>query len=341
MKIKCIYNDISKNLCFGNVNIFYGYNNSNKTKFANYLADGFSQKSKTIFQIDGYQPLKNDYEVIYIDSFSTIDEQIKFSTKSLLKKMYFNSIINKINENNEFSDYITKKFLKTNDELGNLLSLINQNSIEKISIQLDYEDIEDLILNSIKVNISSEYASSSNSRELLMNIIIDYLNYTTNHKIIIIDDFDCYYDEASTKNFFDLIKDIENATFVLFTNKATSLQFALSRYNVFNIRENRIIDFTNIYKMIEQSNMLDSNDNEISNNFTFEEYMITNNTLFTQEELIKIADFIISNSNINFGRILTNKNFSLSSNNKSDIKICPINNYEKLFLQYINKLIIE
>lgn len=63
MKIKFFINKKQAELCVGKINIFYGYNSSYKTYFANTILKGFEKNNSTILQINGIDASKMDYEV--------------------------------------------------------------------------------------------------------------------------------------------------------------------------------------------------------------------------------------------------------------------------------------
>ena len=259
----------------------------------------------------------------------TIEDHIKLSSKSLLKKLYFDTIVGKIDENNTFSNFISEKFKKVNEDIIDLFANLNLPD-NRIIINLDDETIDDIISSCIKITFYNENLSSSDSRMFLYKTINEYARKTPINKIIIIDDFDLHFDEISIKQFIEIIENDTENMYLLFSNKPESLPYILNKGAIFNIRERKIIELTNMSKMIRY--ILGTKEEK----FSFEEYYINEEILVLNEEVDYTLKQIQTNSIINLGRMLVNKNYDFE---KGAVAIFPSTLIEKKILLYIDELI--
>ena len=331
MRIKFEYCNKLKEINIGNVSIFYGYSNSGKSRLSKILLDGFTQKNKTQFMIDGFQTFKNQFEVIYISGKENIEEHIKMNAKSILKKLYFQNIMDIVNNNDEFSNYVSEKFADTNEQVLSLCQNIYLTN-EKLGIKLTLDSIDDLITSCIRITFTNEEISSSNSKMLLYNALNEYNQITPQKKIIIADDFDIFLDEQYTKQLLQKMIDDQNNYYFLFTNKAESLPYVIDKGNIFNIRDSNIIDLSNIKRIIKY--ILGS----INEKHTFEEYLINEGLLVLNDEVEEVIHQITNHGIINFGRILVNEKYSIDID-KEEVTIYPTNQGERKFLLYIDEII--
>ncbi|MDR3258284.1 MAG: hypothetical protein LBT51_01555 [Fusobacteriaceae bacterium] len=336
MRVKFEYKSISKEIILSKINLFYGYNNSGKTYLAKLFNDGFNQKIKSLFLVNGVQVGKNDYEVIFVNSKENIDDHVKFTSKSILRKIFMNKIIENINKEGGFEDYLYKKFESINENLVKMLENFNNELNAKINISLEMETLEDFIANYVKITFSQDDISSSSNKINFYKTITEYVISSNNSKIIIIDDFDSFLDEKSTLKFLNMLESIDKHIFILFSNKPTSLTYAIGKYNIFSIRENKLIDLSNIKKMIQYSFF-----NESEGKHSFEEYVIENKLILLKEEYQILLDSISKNININLGRMLVNKEYSFNIKSNEIIKIIPNSEIEKSYLEYVKQLLEE
>lgn len=250
MRIKFNYFCRNYFIDLGNINIFYGSNNSGKTLLYNTFINGFNTKDSN-FKIDGSSSLKIGYELLYFNSNSTIEEQLKMGTKSILKKNYYDSITDIIDTNNEFSKYLIEKFSIDSNKIASLLSSLNEAGDSKIKVSLNTKNIEDLIISCFQFTTEVTNPSSSYNQELLYQIINDYLSVNSIHKVLIIDDFNLYFDETNTIKILKQFEKQINVTFILFTNKIFSLQYAINKFNIFCIKNKQLFDLTNFKRIIQ------------------------------------------------------------------------------------------
>ena len=332
MKLKFNYflNDFT--LEISKVNIFYGYSNSYKTFFCKQLANGLAGKDKS-FLINGLTILKNENNVIYVGSGDSIEEHLKLSSKSLLKTLYYNKLKEYFDNDEQILEKMNELFVKPNNILKKISEGFSNSLNANINLSLGVDDADEIISNFIKVSFDNEELSSSQSKEMLFKLIY-LLNKENENTFIIIDDFDASFDEAKLCEFLNLIEKYDNITFFLFTNKSSSLYYAFGRYSIFNIRNEHIYNLSNVEFLLKKS--MDIGDESHS----FEEYMI-NYGYFKQSGLLDDSlDIIRYNSINNFGRMLTNKEYVISSAFEFN-KVCivPMSIYEKNFLEEIDSLI--
>lgn len=334
MRLEFYRNNKKKLLNIGKINIFYGYSNSGKTTFAEDLEEGLLGKDKS-FTINNLSILKEENNVILINSKESIIDHIKLSSKSYLKKLYISRLQSYFDEHNEIVENINNNFIDANSFLEKLCYDFNQKtSLGKIHMSIGIDNESDIINNLMKVEFETETISSSASKELLF-MLVSLIEQDGQNTHIIIDDFDAFLDEETTIRLFSELEKI-NGTVYLFTNKPNSMMFALGRYPIFNIREEKILDFSNILFLLKKS----LEDLIPIENQTYEEYMLNYGYFENSGELAKIESTIKNNSIYNLGRMLTSKNFTITNAiDYSKISIIPANEYEERFLKYIESLI--
>ena len=332
MRVNYLKNNELKTLNLSKTNIFYGYSSSGKTTFAKILEQGFTGKLKG-FLVNNANVIKDEYKVILINSKESIIDHIKLSSKSYLKSFYYNETKNYFDNHTELLDDINNKFIELNSKLNVLsMNFNSKTTLAKIKLSLGINSSEELIDNFMNIEISDSDLSSSASKELLI-MLLTTLNYDNSNVILIIDDFDASIDEETTRNIFEKINNFKG-TVLLFTNKPNSLMYSIDRYNIFNIREDYIYDFSNLLFILKDS--LDKQDDKQS----FEEYMMNYGYIEATGDLKNIYNKIKINSIFNLGRIFTSKNYIISDTiDYHKTCIIPSNEDENKFLLKIDSLI--
>ncbi len=331
MKIKYYNNtDIKKEIEISSVNIFYGYSGSGKTSFSKMIEEGLLGKDKS-FSINGSNIIKDELNVVYLDSKESIQEHLKLSSKSYLKKLYHKPIYDYLLTNENILDNINEEFKDINNTLQGISDKFNnRSSINKLSLNFKLPSIDTLINECVNVSLEEEITSSQ-SRQLLFNLIT-LLDSTEKESHIIIDNFDSFLDEEAIICFFNLIKDF-NGKLYLFTNKPSSLMYAINNFSIFNIRNNNLYNLSNIEYLITNS----ISETEHSN---YIDYMLNTGYIKNSGELSYLLNTIINNSICNLGRMLTSRNYKIVDKIRFDcVPIIPNNENERKFLESINNLI--
>lgn len=336
MQVKFDYLEKDINLLLSKINIFYGYNGVGKTYLSRLFHDGFMQKNKKIFMINGKQVAKTDYEVFYLSGLDSIEDHMKLSSKSLINKIFMPDIVNLVNEDSEFEEFLFEKFSQMNQKISEILEIINQNHKNKLTLKIDFDTLEELITSIVKVSFENENLSESQSRMFLYDSIMEYLRKNINKKVVIIDNFDLFFDESNNYNFLKSLEKIENSIFILFTNKGTSLSYSLDRYGIFTMREKKIIDLSNIKSMLQYSII-----GEETNRYSFEDYITSQGLILTDQEYEGIKKNIVRNININLSRMLINKEYSFDYRDEILVKILPNSTHENNYLKYIDTILKE
>lgn len=316
------------------INIFYGYSNSGKTYFAEKLSEGLSGKDKS-FTLNGLTILKEEKNVILINSKESIIDHLKLSSKSSLKRLYYDEIKNDLDNNEALIQNINGNFNEINTKLNNLCDKINDNtSHAKINLNLSISSTDDIIDNFINVEVDSGNLSSSDAKELLFNLLL-LTNKNVKETHFIIDDFDAYFDEQTTIHFLNELKEF-NGYVYLFTNKPNSILYSLGNTGIFAIRNEFIYDFTNIDYILRKS--LESNYS--LENQTYEEYMLNYGYLDCSGDIQNTLNKIKINSIINLGRMLTNSTYKITNTiDLNYVSVIPTSNHEELFLKYVDNLL--
>lgn len=329
MRINYYKNDIKNTIEVSKVNIFYGYSGSGKTKLAKTLEEGLLGKDKS-FSINGSNIIKDENNVLLLDSKESIHEHLKLSSKSYLKKLYYKPMQDYLNENEQVLDNINKQFSEINKQLHKITNKFNKRStINTINLEFKITSNESILNDCINVTISDDI-SSSQSREMLFNLIT-ILNFEKNTHIII-DNFDSFLDESGIITLFKLLENFNGIAY-LFTNKPTSIMYSINKYSIFSVRNENIYNLSNLTYILNDSIIQDENK-------TYIEYMLNegydNITNKNQIELSRM----INNSICNIGRMLTSKEYIICNEINYDIiSIIPNNEKEEVFLKKINNLI--
>lgn len=247
-------------------------------------------------------------------------------------KQVYSEKINELIQSKDVYNILEEKLSSINIELAKLFPELDN----EIKISLN-DNVHSFIDDHINVS-SYNPLSSSKSKLILTNILLENFKKTHKHKIIIWDDFDLYFDESSTMSLIEKISKTSNCSFFLFTSKIYSLPYVIGKFNIFNIRENKIIDFSNIYELIENSFV---NNLEENKSVSFDEYLVKKNFFLTKSETNMILKIIKSNSIFNFGRMLVNKFYNFENHNNEVPTIYINSEEEKIFLKYIDKIIMS
>lgn len=330
MKIKYYNEELKQELEISNVNIFYGYSGSGKTYFSKLIEEGLNGKDKS-FSINGSSILKDELNVIYIDSKESIHEHLKLSSKSYLKKLYHKPLQDYLLDNENLINNINNQFNDINNTLSKIANNFNKrSSIQNLEINFKLPTNETLINECVSIKTTSDI-SSSKSREMLFNLIT-LLSSEEKETHIIIDNFDSFLDEEAIIHFLNIL-DTYKGKIYLFTNKPSSIIYAIDKYSIFSIRNNIIKNLSNINYLL-----LDTyNNNE---RVDYIDYMLNDGYIkgsgVLNDELTKIKN----NSICNLGRLLTSKNYRITNNISYEyVSIIPNNEIEENFLNKINNLI--
>lgn len=331
MKLNYYKENIKKELEFKKVNIIYGHSGAGKTKFAKILEDGLNGKDKS-FRINGNNIIKDENNVIFIDSKESINEHLKLTSKSYLKKLYYKPVSEYLNENENFLNNINSNFTELNNKLKGISEKFNnRSSLINLNFKFQISNNETLINDCISIELNNDI-SSSKSRELLFNLIT-LLNENDSNTCLIIDNFDSYLDEEAILSFFNLIKNFKGYIF-LFTNKSNSLVYAIDNFGIFTLKNGDIYNLSNMSYLFNNSCM--SNETNLS----FEEYMLNDGYLKSSGILNEEYNKIKNSSVYNLGRLLTTKHYKITNTlSYEDVCIIPNSEIEEKFLIYINNLV--
>lgn len=330
MKLKYYYNDNKRELEINKVNIFYGYSGAGKTNLSKIIEEGLNGKDKS-FSINGSNILKEEFNVIYIDSKESIHEHLKLSSKSYLKKLYYKPLQEYLLDNEEKLELINNQFNDINETLDKIAQKFNKrSSIKNLEINFKLPNNETLINECIDVKIDTDI-SSSKSREMLFNLIT-LLNSEEKQTHIIIDNFDSLLDEEAIIHFFNLLENYKGFIY-LFTNKPTSIMYSIDKHSIFCVRNNNVFNLSNINYLLLESQ-------ENNERVDYVEYMLNEGYLkasgILTDEFIRIKN----NSICNLGRMLTSKNYQITNTISYEyVTIIPNNEIEERFLLKINNLI--
>lgn len=329
--MKLNFNKNNKNFSYDlrKINIIYGHSESGKTRLFSELSEALSGKDKS-YTLNNFPISKNDNIVIPISNNESIIEQLKLTSKSNVRKLYFDKLNDYFDSNNIIKE-INENLKEANNILRKCCSSILCDDLE---IKLDV-DSDSLINNNIKVELKNNSLSNSKAKRLLFSLI-NNINSDKENVFILIDDFDSAFDEQQTIDFLNSIS-CYKYTFILFTNKPTSLPYAINNYGIYTLKNYVLYDFSNIKHILNCALLEQNQENKTE---TFEEYMLSKGYNESSGFTNKILNNIINNSYFNLGRILTNKNYIISEKViSSKITIVPSNNEEKIFLNYIDKIL--
>ena len=190
MKVEFKYNDNNHYLVFKNINLFFGGTSSGKTTLSEFFNKAFNGQSKE-FMINHQYVLKNQFDVIYINGATNLTDEVKFSSKTLLNRLMKEIISSQddmlIDQIKQNVAYEMKPIIS---EIHNRISIVKEppdfyvDDLIKL-LKLFYPFFNDFDIN-----------SSSSSRFITLNLL-DAFENNDKEKIIIIDDFDLYLDQAA------------------------------------------------------------------------------------------------------------------------------------------------
>lgn len=327
MIIKTIFNNKIQRINIEKITLFYGPNNCGKTKLLQTFNDGFSGKLKKDFLVNHLEVDKTQYDVVYIDDKSDINDHLKLTNKSLIKafiKDYYED--EKIKQLLNIIDCNLKNGLQ---EFNNFInSNINTNIESEINIALTIKETEinELIdsLVCLTFNNNPSLSSSGLRRELITYFA---MQKGVKDKIIIIDNFDNEFDLNHTLDFImKITTSNDNIFFILSTNKSISFKYIyLNHINYYFIQSDSLLNFNNLNEIIRICLAIHQNNHDDLN------------YLYTDDEIEKIIknQFVLLLDSI--GIMITNNNYTISEviNNSWQVNISYKNETEELLLKYL------
>jgi hypothetical protein len=329
--------------------ILFGKNSQNKNSFIYDIVNGLKGKNKNVL-VNGTSPKTNDYNVIVIDDDNDFENEFKFTKTNTLKKLIYDDVINKINEE-KIINYTNEIFDIIDDKVNNLLDRkINKKTDNNISFQIEIPNINSIIDKFTNIYIDDVLLSNNNisksmKRKLLYQLyFLDIKNSTDKTNFIIINNFDAYLNAIEIISLLDKINNISNE----------KCHFILSSCN--NIFEYISLDYFTIYKMVNRLIPLYYIDKAIKeyilkreyklniDEMNYEDFCKYNEQLITEEEILNIKENILYKYPYILGKILNNENISFVNSKPkkihSDYIICS-NKDEKNLLQEILNIFID
>lgn len=341
-----LFNKKRAEMKIGKLNVIYGHSNSGKSFILNQIINGINQKGSSYFKIDGRPIIKNEYDVIYIDDSQNIMEQLKFGSKSILRKLLFSEINNELEENEDLLDEINHTLDNTTEKIKLFVNDLNNNTINgSLNLKLHLDSFNDILTNILKINFGEDEqlnCSSSTAKELLYSLYYNYVKIDNRCKIVLIDNFDSSIDEEITINVVNNIKRLldYNTYFILTTNKPTSLSYLINVGKIFCLKNNDIFDLTVLDKFFKYSFQTSNR----TTNYTFEEFILNQDLFIDNITLENNYEKLKTQIQYNVGRLLTNKNYQIINTTsfndyKNQVSIFCNNDIEYKFLKNIDNYI--
>lgn len=349
MEIVVKTNDNTNNLIKFNFNtIFFGKNSRYKNNFIHNLVNGLKGKNKNVL-VNGTLSKANDYNVIIIDDDNDFENEFKFTKTNTLKKLIYDDIIEKVNEE-KIINYTNEIFDIIDNKVNNLLDRkINKKTDHNISFQIEIPDLNSIIDKFTNIYIdnallSNTDISKSMKRKLLYQLyFLDIKNTNDKINFVIINNFDAYLNPNEIINFLNTINSFsnENCHFILTSCNNILEYLSFDYFEVYKLA-NKLIPLYNIDNAIKKYLLKRElkNDNEIN----FEEFYQKNENLIIEEEIIKIRNILLNKHPYILGKFLNNENIALTTTKPKNITVDYIiynTNEEKKFLQEISRIFLD
>lgn len=328
--------------------ILFGKNSIYKNKVINCLTNGLLGKTKNIL-INGKNYNANDFNIINIDEENDFFNEFKFTKSNTLKQIIYNDIINKINED-KIIKYTNEIFDVIDDKVNNLLDRkINKKSDNNLSFQIEIPDVNSIIDKFTNIYIddvllSNSEISKSMKRKLLYQLyFLDIKKLNDKPIIVIINNFDVYLNTNEIINLLNTINNLssDNCYFILSSCNNIFEYLDIEMYNIYKITD-KIISFNVIDEAIK-TYLLKNEFNKIDNDTLFDDFYLENESLITNEEILKIKNNIINKYPTLISKILNSDSIKVVLNKPKNITceyiICDNKEDQNLFLEISDKLI--
>ena len=242
MQINFKYQNIDSSISFNNNLIIFGSNKSGKTTLLKLIKEGLSGKNKN-FYLNSLEINKDEYNIIYFDEETDFNNEFKFTQNNIFKTSLYDAIyktidkekiLAEINNSLDNIDNAVNKYLEKN---------INNNSKNKITFNIDIDDIDKIIdkFTTIYVNdlINTKEISKSDRRKLLYQLLL-FNTSKDKETFIMIDDFDLYLDNESIIEILNLITILNkhHCHFIISTNNSNIYRYLdPDDYSIYKIKD--------------------------------------------------------------------------------------------------------
>lgn len=235
MNIEFNFIERTLRLKLNHINLFYGGNNSGKSDLSNFFESGFKGVENNFF-VDRCQVSKKDFEVICCGPSTSIQDELKLTSKTILAK--------EIKEC--FSSFdpvlLQETAMKLNEALSPLTKTLDDkwkklNLFQKEYFKGNFEFIDFIKL--MKYNYlfyNEDSLSKSSNRTFIYQLYCSYLSQFKN-SIFIIDDFDDALDFSQCIEQLSYFENF-NITFILFTKSAQLCTYCRNNYPIFLMNKN-------------------------------------------------------------------------------------------------------
>lgn len=328
--------------------IFFGKNSNYKNKVINNLTNGLLGKIKNIL-IDGKNYNAKDFYIINIDEENDFSNEFKFTKSNTLKQLIYNDVISKINEE-KIIKYTNEIFDVIDDKVNNLLDRkVNKKSDNNISFQIEIPDVNSIIDKFTNIYIDdvllcdSEISKSMKRKLLYQLYFLDIKKLNDKPIIVIINNFDVYLNSSEIINLLNTINNLsnDNCHFILSSCNNIFEYLDTGKYSIYKITD-KIIDF-NVIEDAIKIYLLRNEFNKISDNISFNDFYLENESLITYDEILNIRNKIINKYPTLISKILNSDSIKVVLSKPKNITceyiICSDKNNQNLFLEISDKLI--
>lgn len=328
--------------------IFFGKNSNYKNKVINNITNGLLGKTKNIL-IDGKNYNAKDFYIINIDEENDFSNEFKFTKSNTLKQLIYNDVISKINEE-KIIKYTNEIFDVIDDKVNNLLDRkVNKKSDNNISFQIEIPDVNSIIDKFTNIYIDdvllgdSEISKSMKRKLLYQLYFLDIKKLNDKPIIVIINNFDVYLNSSEIINLLNTINNLsnDNCHFILSSCNNIFEYLDTGKYSIYKITD-KIIDF-NVIEDAIKIYLLRNEFNKISDNISFNDFYLENESLITYDEILNIRNKIINKYPTLISKILNSDSIKVVLSKPKNITceyiICSDKNNQNLFLEISDKLI--
>ncbi len=317
MQINFKYQNIDSSISFNNNLIIFGSNKSGKTTLLKLIKEGLSGKNKN-FYLNSLEINKDEYNIIYFDEETDFNNEFKFTQNNIFKTSLYDAIyktidkekiLAEINNSLDNIDNAVNKYLEKN---------INNNSKNKITFNIDIDDIDKIIdkFTTIYVNdlINTKEISKSDRRKLLYQLLL-FNTSKDKETFIMIDDFDLYLDNESIIEILNLITILNkhHCHFIISTNNSNIYRYLdPDDYSIYKIKDNKLINFNNIDNILKK-HILFEQYKKSNSKIEYAEFIQENNHLINKNDLNRIKNNLYMFQKNNIGIILVSNKVYFTS----------------------------
>jgi len=348
-----VFNNDGKENYITNNGIVYllGPNQCGKTYILNMLKNGFSSKEKN-FLVDNMQVNKNRFNVMYYDDTTDFNNEFKFSKSNLFRELIYTSALSDSSKAKLLKE-INTLFDNLDNKVNQYLDInINKKQENKVSFEVEIDDINDIIDKFTNIYVDNYLIKSNNmprsiKRKMIYNLMLFGLKKSCSQEnIVIIDNFDLYLDNDNTQKIIKLLEDYHNkndSTYFFLSSCNNIFELVKDKSSVYRINNGRVNHIKD-YDLCIQNAYFNYKYSISDKDKDFVSY-INENAIILEDDITKYKREIAEYLQFNIGKLYVCNEINTMLKRKSlfidNLEVHCFKDFYEYFYEYIFKILTK